>query len=97
MICRLPRSLVMERSILSDDEVLLVSKTGTATSIEHNAAPIKDSTGKVKGVVIIFRDVTERHRAEQAQREARSGSANWLTTSAMCSGFTNLTVARLPT
>ena len=56
--------------VLSDDEVLLVSKTGTATSIEHNAAPIKDSTGKVKGVVIIFRDVTERHRAEQAQRES---------------------------
>ena len=27
-------------------------------------------TGKVKGVVIIFRDVTERHRAEQAQRES---------------------------
>ena len=56
--------------VLSDDEVLLVSRNGTATSIEHNAAPIKDSTGKVKGVVIIFRDVTERHRAEQAQRES---------------------------
>ena len=56
--------------ILSDDEVLLVSRSGTETSIEHNAAPIKDSHGKVKGVVIIFRDVTERHRAEQAQRES---------------------------
>ena len=56
--------------ILSDDEVLLISKDGTARSIEHNAAPIKDSHGKVKGVVIIFRDVTERHRAEQAQRES---------------------------
>ncbi len=56
--------------VLSDDEVLLVSRSGTATSIEHNAAPIKDSTGKVEGVVIIFRDVTERHHAEQAQRES---------------------------
>ena len=56
--------------ILSDDEVVLIAKDGTARSVEHNAAPIRDSHGKIKGVVIIFRDITERHRAEQAQRES---------------------------
>jgi len=56
--------------ILSDDEVLLIARDGKASSVEHNAAPIRDSQGKVKGVVIIFRDVTERHRAEQAQKES---------------------------
>ncbi len=45
-------------------------RIGTAKSIEHNAAPIKDSNGKIKGVVIVFRDITERHRAEQAKRES---------------------------
>ena len=56
--------------ILSDDEVVLIAKDGAARSIEHNAAPIRDSNGKIKGVVIVFRDVTERHRAEQAQKES---------------------------
>jgi len=56
--------------ILSDDQVLLISRDGTARSVEHNAAPIRDSYGKVKGVVIIFRDITERRQAEQAQRES---------------------------
>jgi PAS domain S-box-containing protein len=56
--------------VLSDDEVVLIARDGTARSVEHNAAPIRDSQGKVKGVVIIFRDITERHRAEQAQRES---------------------------
>ena len=56
--------------IVSDDEVVLIAKDGTARSVEHNAAPIRDSHSKTKGVVIIFRDITERHRAEQAQRES---------------------------
>ncbi len=56
--------------ILSDDEAVLIARDGTARSVEHNAAPIRDSDGKVKGVVIIFRDVTQRHRVEQAQRES---------------------------
>ena len=38
-------------------------------SVEHIAAPISDSQGKVKGVVIVFRDITA-HQAEQAQRES---------------------------
>ena len=47
--------------ILSDDEVVLIAKNGTATPIEHNAAPIRDSNGQIKGMVIVFRDITERH------------------------------------
>ena len=56
--------------IVSDDEVVLIARDGTARSVEHIAAPIRDSHGKVKGIVIVFRDITERHRAEQAQRES---------------------------
>jgi PAS domain S-box-containing protein len=56
--------------VISDDEAVLIARDGTARSIEHNAAPIRDSRGRVKGVVIVFRDITERRRAEQAQRES---------------------------
>ena len=56
--------------ILSADEILLVARDGTTKSVEHNAAPIKDLHGKIKGVVIIFRDITERHQVERAQKES---------------------------
>ena len=56
--------------IVSDDEAVLIARNGTAISVEHIAAPIRDSHCKVKGVVIVFRDITERHRVEQAQRES---------------------------
>ncbi len=57
-------------AILSNDEAVLIARDATARSVEHIAAPIRDPGGKIKGVVIIFRDVTERHRALQAQRES---------------------------
>ncbi len=56
--------------IYSSDQVMLVARDGTARSVEHNAAPIKDAHGKIKGAVIVFRDITERQRVEQAQRES---------------------------
>jgi len=58
------------RTLQSDDEILLIAKDGTTRSVEHNAAPIRDSHGKIKVVVNIFRDITERHRVEQAERES---------------------------
>ena len=34
--------------------------------IQHNAAPIRDSQGKTTGAVLVFRDVTEQLRTQQA-------------------------------
>jgi len=39
---------------------ILTSKNGTRYHIEDSAAPIKDSSGKTIGVVLVFRDVTEK-------------------------------------
>jgi PAS domain S-box-containing protein len=57
-------------AIQSNDEAVLIARNGKARSVEHSAAPIRDAAGKIKGVAIIFRDVTERHRVEKAQRES---------------------------
>lgn len=38
---------------------LLISRNGKERPIIDNAAPIKDAGGKVSGVVLVFRDVTE--------------------------------------
>src|SRR5439155_13995692 len=39
--------------------------------IDDSAAPIRDDTGNVVGVVMVFRDITERKRAEDEVRRSR--------------------------
>ncbi len=47
------------------NHTILVAKDGTERPIDDSAAPIRDSAGKLIGVVLIFRDVTEQRRAEK--------------------------------
>src|SRR5690606_7902497 len=44
---------------------------GTERPIADSAAPIRDAAGNVIGVVLVFRDVTEERRAEEAIAEQR--------------------------
>lgn len=48
----------------------LVARDGTERPIADSAAPIRDSSGRTSGVVLVFRDQTEERRAEQALRES---------------------------
>ena len=51
------------------NHTVLISKDGKEIPIDDSAAPIKDDRGNVIGVILVFRDVTERERAaEQLQR-----------------------------
>ena len=50
----------------SGGPTVLVSKDGKRIPIEESAAPIKDSRGQTKGIVVVFRDVTEQRRAQDA-------------------------------
>ena len=43
----------------------LIRKDGTQLPIEGSAAPIRDANGELMGVVLVFRDVAEKRRAEQ--------------------------------
>ena len=47
------------------DHTLLIARDGTERPIDDSAAPIRDDRGKIIGTVIVFRDVTERKRAEE--------------------------------
>jgi PAS domain S-box-containing protein len=54
----------------SSDSVMLVSRDGRSRPVEHSTAPIRDEGGRIDGMVLVFRDATERCRAEQAVRES---------------------------
>jgi PAS domain S-box-containing protein len=48
------------------NHTVLIRKDGGERPIDDSAAPICDSAGQLKGVVLVFRDVSERRRAELA-------------------------------
>jgi PAS domain S-box-containing protein len=54
------------------NHTVLIAKDGTERSIDDSAAPIRDELGRIAGVVLIFRDVTERRMAEEAIRTSES-------------------------
>jgi putative nucleotidyltransferase with HDIG domain len=51
---------------------LLVGKEGTRRIIDDSAAPIVDESGEIQGVVLVFRDATERRRDEQKKARLQS-------------------------
>jgi PAS domain S-box-containing protein len=52
------------------NHTVLTSKDGKSTTIDDSAAPICDAGGAVRGVVLVFRDVSERKAAEAAVKQA---------------------------
>ncbi len=50
------------------NHTILIAKNGAERPIDDSAAPIKDAAGQILGVVLIFRDVSERRKSEQATR-----------------------------
>jgi PAS domain S-box-containing protein len=51
-------------------QLLLESRDGKLRPIDYSAAPIENQSGNTQGVVLIFRDVTQRRQGEQALRDA---------------------------
>ena len=49
------------------NHTVLMRPDGTEVSIDDSAAPIHDDAGAIVGVVLVFRDITERRRAEKAK------------------------------
>lgn len=48
----------------------LIARDGTERPIADSGAPIRDASGRMCGVVLVFRDQTEQRRAEHAVRES---------------------------
>ncbi|HEV8068419.1 MAG TPA: PAS domain S-box protein [Planctomycetaceae bacterium] len=49
------------------NHTILIARDGTERFIDDSAAPIRDDLGAAVGAVLVFRDVTERRKAEEAQ------------------------------
>ncbi len=54
------------------NHTILISKDGKEIPIDDSAAPIKGVQGEITGVVLVFRDVSERKQAEMTLLESES-------------------------
>ena len=51
------------------EQTILIAKNGTEIPIDDSAAAIKDEKGNITGAVLVFRDITERKRAELTRQK----------------------------
>lgn len=70
------------------NHTLLIARDGTERPIDDSAAPIRTREGTVVGSVLVFRDITERKRAEAANRDAQQQIATTL--ESITDGFVRL-------
>lgn len=64
--CPNPVKRVLESGEIIDlgNHVLLIDKKGREKPIEDSGAPIRDKSGKIIGIVLVFRDITGRRELE---------------------------------
>ncbi|HEY9649805.1 MAG TPA: ATP-binding protein, partial [Coleofasciculaceae cyanobacterium] len=55
----------LNSKVYVENHTLLISQDGTTILIGYSAAPIRDNTGEIAGVVVVFRDMTQRRLAEE--------------------------------
>ena len=71
-------------------QTILKSRTGIEYQIEDSAAPIEDEKNNLRGVVLVFRDVTEKYHVEQELLKMRKLESIGVLAGGIAHDFNNL-------
>ncbi len=72
---------------------IIVSRDGSERLIENSASPIRDKANRKVGVVLVFRDVTEKYRAEEERQKAEKLESLGVAAGGIAHDFNNLLTA----
>ncbi|MDR3635323.1 MAG: PAS domain S-box protein [Isosphaeraceae bacterium] len=64
-----PGGKALRRSTIAlpTGHTVLIARDGRATPVEERAVPFRGHSGRIAGAIVVFRDVTEHQRAEEAR------------------------------
>ena len=75
------------------NHTVLIAKDGTKHPIDDSGAPIKDNKGNIIGVVLVFRDITERRKMEEELLKADKLEAIGILAGGIAHDFNNILTA----
>jgi two-component system cell cycle sensor histidine kinase/response regulator CckA len=75
------------------DDTVLIARDGTERALVDSGAPIHDHEGKIIGVVLVFRDITEKKKLEAQFQAAQKMEALGTLAGGIAHDFNNLLMA----
>lgn len=87
-----PAKMVIETGTIVElsNQTCLVSKNGKKTNIADSGAPIRDSKSNIIGVVLVFRDISEKQRLEASNQRAQKLESLGVLAGGIAHDFNNL-------
>ena len=88
--------LLKSGKVFDSSEILvLTAKNGDEKLISHSAVPIKDKESNITGVVVIFRDITEKRKIEEEISKAHKLESVGILAGGIAHDFNNILTAIL--
>ena len=84
------KALNMEGAIKLGNHTILISRNGLEIPVDDSAAPVKDDKGNITGVVLVFKDITERRKIEEEKIKARKMESIGILAGGLAHDFNNI-------
>ncbi|MEJ2628927.1 MAG: response regulator, partial [bacterium] len=82
-----------EKVVSLPSNSLLINKDKLEIPIDESAAPIKDDQGNINGVVLVFRDISERRKLQEKLQHSQKMEAVGTLTGGLAHDFNNIMTA----